>query len=258
MRRADRLVVRLAALATLLSALPAAAQDAKNVLVPDGMQYVSSIEGSVYYWTGPECENWRRLSAANVRFFRTRAEAEAFDGGRAPSRSRGCAGPGAGAVRSAAPGAPIDLGPPASGGRCTVREVDDGDTFTCGDGTRVRLLLVDAPELSQAPFGAVAQRELERLIPPGTTVLLETDIAPLDRYRRLLAYVALQDGRPVNEALLRSGLAVVVVYPPNVARVDRFRAIADSARTARRGLWSTSAFECRPADHRAGRCLPFR
>jgi micrococcal nuclease len=58
----------------------------------------------------------------------------------------------------------------------------------------------------------------------------------------------------VNEELLRAGVAVVSVYPPNVKYVDRFRAVSDSAQEARVGLWSGSAFECLPADSRAGRC----
>jgi endonuclease YncB( thermonuclease family) len=41
---------------------------------------------------------------------------------------------------------------------------------------------------------------------------------------------------------------------PNVKYVDRFRAVSDSAKEARVGLWSGSAFECLPADSRAGRC----
>lgn len=31
-------------------------------------------------------------------------------------------------------------------GRCTVASIGDGDTFTCSNGARVRLLLIDTPE----------------------------------------------------------------------------------------------------------------
>jgi endonuclease YncB( thermonuclease family) len=157
--------------------------------------------------------------------------------------------------------------PPATGSRaatealttgaasaCTVARVVDGDTLVCDDGVRVRLLLIDAPELSQAPFGEAAKTRLEELAGVGTVLRVEEDVQRLDRYGRLLAYLWLADGRMVNEELLRSGVAVVSVYPPNVRHVERLRAAVDSARAAQAGLWATDAFDCEPRDHRAGRC----
>jgi micrococcal nuclease len=137
---------------------------------------------------------------------------------------------------------------------CVVRRIADGDTLVCDDGERVRLLLIDAPELAQAPFGAVARRELAALAPPGTALRVELDVQPRDRFGRTLAYLWLEDGRMVNEELLRAGVAVVVVYPPNVRHVERLRAASAAARNGRVGLWATPAFECEPAAHRAGRC----
>lgn len=116
------------------------------------------------------------------------------------------------------------------------------------------LLLIDAPEMNQGPFGAVAKLQLEALAPVGTILSLESDVEKQDRYGRTLAYVYADDGRMVNEELLRAGVAVVTVYPPNVQHVERLRAAVDSARAGRRGLWATSAFECLPADHREGLC----
>jgi micrococcal nuclease len=137
---------------------------------------------------------------------------------------------------------------------CTVERVVDGDTLVCDDGVRIRLLLIDAPELSQSPYGDLARQWLEELTGAGTVLTVEHDVQKLDRYRRVLAYLYLPDGRMVNEELLRAGVAVVAVYPPNVRHVDRLRAAVDSARAARVGLWSTPAFECEPRDHRAGAC----
>jgi micrococcal nuclease len=144
--------------------------------------------------------------------------------------------------------------PAPAGASCRVARVVDGDTLICDGGVRVRLLLIDAPELSQGPYGAAAKALLEQLARPGTLLAVEEDVQRLDRYGRLLAYLYLPDGRMVNEELLIAGVAVVSVHPPNVRYVERLRAAADSARAAGAGLWSTSAFECRPADHRAGRC----
>ena len=137
---------------------------------------------------------------------------------------------------------------------CVVSRITDGDTFRCTTGKRVRLLLIDAPERDQGPFGAVATRGLSGMMRPGDSVSLELDVEERDRYGRTLAYVYLRDGRMVNEEMARIGLVLVSVYPPNVKHVERIRAAVAEARIGRRGLWSTNAFECAPVDNRRGRC----
>jgi micrococcal nuclease len=141
-----------------------------------------------------------------------------------------------------------------TGGTCTVASITDGDTFTCDDGSRVRLLLIDAPERDQGPYGAKARAALSELLPPGSTATLELDVRQRDRFGRVLAYVTNAEGRFVNKEMLRRGMAIVSVHPPNVRHVDRFREAGEQARAANAGLWSGSAFDCAPADHRAGRC----
>jgi micrococcal nuclease len=138
--------------------------------------------------------------------------------------------------------------------RCIVKRVADGDTFSCTDGTKVRLLLIDAPERDQGPFGKMARRYLLRLVDIGDTVRLEPDVQRRDRYGRLLAYTYLGDGRMVNEEMARAGYVVVLSYPPNVRYLERIRTAVRGAQLAKRGLWSTSAFECTPRDHRRKRC----
>lgn len=154
---------------------------------------------------------------------------------------------------------PADAGPPSAPLEegtlvCVVSRVVDGDTVHCRGGRKVRLLLVDAPERDQGSFGATATAVVERHAPVGTRLSLELDVQHTDRYGRTLAYARTPDGRMLNEELVRAGVAVVSVYPPNVRHVERLRAIQDSARQQRRGLWSGSAFDCLPRDHRAGRC----
>lgn len=114
------------------------------------------------------------------------------------------------------------------------------------------MLLIDAPE--GAPYGPVSKAEFERMVNGVAAVMLEPDTEEQDRYGRFLAYVYLPSGVMLNEELLRTGMAKVAVYPPNVRHVERFDAIADSAKQARRGLWATSAFECAPTDPHIGRC----
>jgi micrococcal nuclease len=136
---------------------------------------------------------------------------------------------------------------------CTIARVGDGDSFTCDDGERVRMLLVDAPELAQRPWGDSARTLARQLLPVGARVRLELDVRPRDPYGRLLAYVYNGDVF-VNRELVRRGIAVVIVFQPNVRRIDTIRAAADSARAERRGLWNGSAFDCSPASFRARRC----
>ncbi len=112
---------------------------------------------------------------------------------------------------------------------------------------------MDTPELSQEPYGDLATEALAVLAPAGSTVELELDVEPRDRYGRLLAYVWAQ-GLLVNWALVRQGWAVVLTYPPNVQYVDSFTAAQQRAREDRVGLWGVDGFDCLPADRRRGRC----
>jgi micrococcal nuclease len=141
-----------------------------------------------------------------------------------------------------------------AGLECTVSRIADGDSFYCGATGRVRLLMIDAPELSQGTSGRRSMDALLQLVPVGTEVRIETDVRPRDDYGRILGYVYLGDGRMVNEEMARSGFATTLVYPPNVRHAERIRSAVDDARKARRGLWATNFFDCSPRDHRAGRC----
>lgn len=137
---------------------------------------------------------------------------------------------------------------------CTVSRIIDGDTLDCADGRRIRLLLIDAPEMDQGPFGEIAKRALESLAPVGATLAVEPDVELQDRYGRFLGHLFTQERRSVNQALLDMGVAIVSVYPPNVNHVEAYRAAQEAARHAGRELWAVNAFECSPSDFRAGRC----
>ncbi|MEO5590876.1 MAG: thermonuclease family protein [Gemmatimonadaceae bacterium] len=142
---------------------------------------------------------------------------------------------------------------------CTVTRISDGDSFRCGDAGRVRLLLIDAPELAQGAAGEAARRVLLQLMPPGTHIVLRTDVTPRDSFNRILGYAYLADGRMINEEMARSGYVTALVYPPNVQYVERIRSAVADARRMKRGLYATNFFDCPPRDFRAGRCgLPLR
>jgi micrococcal nuclease len=136
---------------------------------------------------------------------------------------------------------------------CVVERVGDGDTFSCRDGRRVRLIGIDTPELSQGEAGRRSRDALTRLTPPGTSVRLERDVATRDRYGRELAHV--WSGRQlVNEALVLEGWAMLYTVPPNVKYAERLERAQSKARARRAGLWATGGFECAPAAYRRREC----
>lgn len=143
---------------------------------------------------------------------------------------------------------------PQSAPSCRVANVVDGDTLDCADGRRIRLLLIDAPEMAQQGFGERAKITLEELARVGTELSVELDVQPTDRYGRTLAHLHHPSSGNINRRLLELGVAVVGVYPPNVRHVEDYRRVAERARLAGHGLWSLGGFDCAPAAFRAKRC----
>jgi micrococcal nuclease len=136
---------------------------------------------------------------------------------------------------------------------CVVARIVDGDTFYCGDRTKVRLIGVDSPERGQGPIAREASTALARYLPRGRTVILERDVTRHDRYGRLLAWVWAGDTL-VNEAMVRDGWAVRYTVPPNVKYVERLGLAERSAREAGLGLWADGRLTCRPDEWRKGKC----
>jgi micrococcal nuclease len=134
-----------------------------------------------------------------------------------------------------------------------VERVGDGDTFSCRDGRKVRLLGIDTPELGQGEPGRRAHEALRRLLPRGTAVRLEGDVAPRDRYGRVLAYVW-TGSRMVNETLVREGWAVLYTLPPNVKHAGRLERAQQEARASHAGLWRSGGFDCLPRAWRRREC----
>jgi len=121
-----------------------------------------------------------------------------------------------------------------------VTAVLDGDTIAVSTLGHVRLLGIDAPEISHgldtaAPFAREARDRLSGLV-LNRWIYLEYEGAPLDVYGRRLAYVVTGDGQFVNAALVRDGLARVLSRGP-LARLEELRHAEAEAQTARRGIW---------------------
>lgn len=152
------------------------------------------------------------------------------------------------------PGCPAQsrIAGPASS--CTVSRVSDGDSFHCRDGRRVRLIGMDSPESQQHPLGATARAALLKLLPVGSIVRLEPDVAQRDQYGRSLAYVWV-GSTLVNEAMVRDGWAALYTVPPNVKYAERLEAAQNEARARGTGLWAQRGFDCLPSEFRRRRCV---
>ncbi len=129
-----------------------------------------------------------------------------------------------------------------------VVDVVDGDTIDIGapDGggghTRIRLLGIDAPETRSEwsevmYFGPQATEFAKELLHgKSVTIYLDTPNPTRDKYRRLLAYVRLPDGRFANEVLLTEGFAYADTRFAH-SLFNKYRQLESSARSTAKGLW---------------------
>lgn len=130
-----------------------------------------------------------------------------------------------------------------------VVRVVDGDTLDLDapDGrrptTRVRLWGVDTPETVKPNtpvqhFGPEASAFATRAA-LGKRVRLELDLRqPRDKYKRLLAYVFLPDGRMLNRTLIEEGYGYADPRFDHRLRSEFVR-LQRAAMKARRGLWKS-------------------
>lgn len=127
-----------------------------------------------------------------------------------------------------------------------VAHVYDGDTFRTREGTRVRLLGINAPEVAHGDepgqvLGEKAGRRLKALI-GGKEVRLVTDAVHHDVYGRLLAHVYRRDGTWIDGLLVKEGLAHVYIFPPNFLHAAELLKDEDAARAQGLGIWATKRF----------------
>lgn len=114
----------------------------------------------------------------------------------------------------------------------TVTDVHDGDTFTLGDGQRVRLLGADAPELGKCG-SEEAKKKLRELLNGQQVKMTEEK---RDTYGRRMGLVWV-GSTLVNEVMLKSGLARPD-YTPN-SQSDRLKAAYRDASDDSRGIHSS-------------------
>ncbi|AEV17304.1 hypothetical protein TCCBUS3UF1_p70 (plasmid) [Thermus sp. CCB_US3_UF1] len=157
-------------------------------------------------------------------------------------------------------------------GPLAVLKVVDGDTVELRGLGPVRLIGIDAPESSynrrtsgaeEVQMGLEAKAFLNRLL-RGKQVWVELDLQERDRYRRVLAYLYLEDTqgdwthggrrfRQVNLEMVRAGWAEPYTVPPNVRYAELYLQASREARTRGLGMWGRPS---RPPGRGEGRCDP--
>lgn len=117
----------------------------------------------------------------------------------------------------------------------------DGDTLQLEDGSRVRLLGINAPEKGQPKY-AEAKNLLSSLT-LNKTIRVQSDVERRDRYGRFLGYVFIGDAF-VNSKILEEGLAVTWFIEPNFRYKSGLEAAETLAKQGGEGLWDLAKGEC--------------
>jgi micrococcal nuclease len=120
-----------------------------------------------------------------------------------------------------------------------IERIVDVDTLLLTNGAQVRLIGVKTPEPSPSDHSVDAwgpeARQFTETFLSGRLVRLQFDRQRLDRDRRLLAYVWVED-RMLNEELIRAGLARAELgFHGSESMKTRFRRAEREAKAAGRG-----------------------
>ena len=122
-----------------------------------------------------------------------------------------------------------------------VQKVIDGDTVMLTDGTRVRYIGIDAPEIDhkhhRAEPQAYAALSANKMLVSGRNLRFVIGNESKDRYGRLLAYIYDAQGRHINQELLEQGLAYVLYSKQNNRNWKLFLAAQRNAMRRRIGIW---------------------
>lgn len=127
------------------------------------------------------------------------------------------------------------------GTQTKVTRVIDGDTFETETGEKVRLIGINAPEMSDF-YGLEAKKYLKDLIENKLVDLQSDNISSdRDRYQRLLRYVII-DGIDVNKKLVSDGFAFAYLKY-KFSKSDLYENAQIGAREMSLGIWGNSQNE---------------
>jgi len=130
-----------------------------------------------------------------------------------------------------------------------VKEVIDGDTIRLADGSLIRYIGVNTPEIREKVnnkwkykpyrFSEEAKAYNKSLV-LGKNVRLQYDIQKKDKFNRILCYVYLDDIM-VNTKILEEGYGIISLRPPNLKYVDLFVKSQEKAINNKKGLWKDNS-----------------
>lgn len=132
--------------------------------------------------------------------------------------------------------------------RCEVRKVIDGDSVAldcAGQTLEVRLYCIDAPEMSQAPWGERSRDHLWNLL-PGQVRLVAHDT---DTYGRVVAELISDDEVKENLNLRQVQAGQAAVYRRYCKLKEYYRA-EEKARDIKSGIWESRGLHRKPWEYR--------
>lgn len=135
-----------------------------------------------------------------------------------------------------------------------VAKVQDGDTLKLADGRSVRVLGINAPEITVGqkrgqPLGQESLASARRFVAQaGGEVRLGFDAEKRDHYGRWLAHVYDKSGRSLAAEQIRAGMAFQVSVPPNGAQESCLSSIESRVRKNPSGVWRNPYWSGFPSD----------
>ena len=128
-----------------------------------------------------------------------------------------------------------------------VERVFDGDTILLSNGEKIRFLGVNTPEVAgrnkfAEAGGDTAKAWLKQAL-EHKKVYLQGDVEKYDKYQRRLAYVFTEDKQFVNLELVKNGLAIVNIFPPNLQYLELLLQAQQIAEQAKIGIWQLADYQ---------------
>ena len=128
--------------------------------------------------------------------------------------------------------------------RAKVLSITDGDTFKVrlrGQETTIRIACIDAPEMSDDPWGQMAKDALTGMLKIGSKVkLMEHDI---DRYGRTVAEVYKGKKKNIGLKLVKKGFAEIYDEYAYQCDEDKLIKFENKAKRKGNGIWAEQAEE---------------
>ena len=124
-----------------------------------------------------------------------------------------------------------------------VKKVIDGDTIRLYDNRLVRFIGINTPEIdhkfgNSQPLAERGRDFLQTIIAKQQgKIQIQFDVERHDRHGRLLAHLFTLDGSNIQAEMIRQGLGVWIVVPPNLQYMDCYRAKERIARQNKAGVW---------------------